>query len=186
MPGEYPGRVGQCEDLRANPRQKQLRITARQIGPPHSSPKDHVTAEKYSGFLMEKAQATRAVSWHFKDPKRQTTKLNRVTRPDDDRIGHRLDLESKSPSPEEFPVGDHRDRVFMTDDPATVPRANRLRVGNVIEMPMREQQRVDRRICEVRIRPLRGVNEEISVRSRDQKCVCVERAARKFFEPNAV
>jgi hypothetical protein len=45
---------------------------------------------------------------------------------------------------------------------------------------------MNRRIGKMRVASRRRINEEISPGGRDQKCVGVQGATGKFFEPNAV
>ncbi len=182
--GEHPRLGGEGKDFRSNAREELVLIPARQVPSSGAASKKHVSAEEDSVLRQVQADAAWTVAGHIEDAERNPAKLHRARFLDEKSRLDRLDLEFKSPPPEEAPVRHHRGRVGMAADRAAVPGLNCRSIRDVIEMSMRQDKDIDALAGESLIGSLRCVDEDVPGGSVDQVAIGVECPARKLFELN--
>ncbi len=93
-----------------------------------------------------------------------------------------LDFQCETKAPESIRARDQGQGVRMNRAVRPVPSQNFRAVQHMVEMPVGQEEKVYLLLGKVRVGPVRGVNEQISLRQAQEKAVCLEDAARKRIE----
>lgn len=176
--------IGEWQNLPSDSGDESLEISAWKIPPTDAAAKENVSAEKKPVFGKMKTQAARAMTGHFEHIEAKARDLEVRLLGQYFAAGQGLDLEFESPVPEKLPIRYHGQRVGMHVDGAGVPAMDRRRVGDMIEVTVRQQERGNWPFGEVAVGTLWSVDQDVSGLAGEEKTIRVEHAAGKFFEPN--
>ena len=141
--GEHGHVVGQRQHFLADAAQQQFVVAAGQIGPANRPREKHVAREKLRPVRVVKTHAARAMPRHEQNLERQSRELRPLRLADQFPALDRLEIDAQPVPPVGHPVLQERDAVGMIIDRAAVRADERRGVVDVVDVRVREQQRVE-------------------------------------------
>ena len=119
---------------------------------------------------------------HMEDPHRDAGDLAQITFLQQAVAPERLDFQLKPVPAKKRGVGHHRSGVGMVGHMASVPPLDFCGIRHMIEVPVREQKRVNFLPGEIFVRPLGSVKQEVAPGCFKEKRVGIQRPAGERFE----
>ena len=124
----------------------------RQIPATDTACEQDIAADQQRVFPGKKAQASRAVTWHFQNLHLKAEKIARGRRFNQEIWLNRIDLQFEPKAPEEISIRNHRRGFRVTPDPAIKAPFYLGDIRDVVEMAVREQEQL--RHCALRDQPV--------------------------------
>lgn len=183
MTGKNQGLVRKGEQFGPDAAEKQLPVAARKIPASHAPGEENIAADKGFRSGMVEADAPRTMPRHVKNTERLASKRHAVAFVQQDVRAEWFDVESESEAPEKCRIRCHRLRVRMIGHLTPVAALDLRRIGGVVVVSVREDEKLDRVSREVFIGPLGCVEEDATLRGFEQKGIRIECPAGEEFEP---
>ena len=163
--------------------EQKIGISTRQIPATDATGKQNVAADEQFVFAREEAKAAGTMTWHFEHIHFQAEKFPRSRLLNQKIRLHRLELQFKTEATKKFRIGNHRRSLGMTTDLTIKAALNFRHIGDVIEVPMREEQKFYIEIA--RFQPIAGaigrVKQHPALRGLDVIAIGLENAATEGF-----
>lgn len=183
MAGKNGHVIVQAKYLAPDPLKKERPIPARKVPPPDASLKEDVAPDQDAVVREIKTDAARAVTRNVEDPHDRTPDLAGPALVEQAVGLERLDVNLKAVTPEKAGVSDHRRGLRMIGNFAAMAALDFGRIGHVVKMPVRQEEPVNLIPGKPLVSTLRSVEKQVSPGGFEEKCVGVERAPGKRFEP---
>jgi hypothetical protein len=181
MSGEDVGPVIERKQFTTDPIEQNFPVAAREIPSADALAKEDVPSNEGVFFGEKEAQAAGTMTGNMEDFHRHAEEVLSSFR--DQKIGREgLDLELKSPFSKKISVFGHGRGLGVEGGFAVVATNDGRRVCDVVEVPVREQEKVDGGVGERGICPLGGVKKDVSASGFVVKTIGIEDAAGKEFE----
>lgn len=182
MSGKHDNIITQRKQLFPDSRHQQIMIASGEIPSPDPAIKKHISAHENTLIGKVKAQAPGAMSWDMKDfhPRSQEVLCALF-----DQISSfdRLYLQGKAPVAEEIAIRHHRSGQGMIGQRAAMTLHNRRRIRHVVEMPMRQQEKIDFMPRKGGISTLGRIKKDIPLWRGIEETVRIQGSPGKGFEP---
>ena len=122
--------------------EQKIGISTRQIPATDPTGKQNVAADEQFVFAREEAKAAGTMTWHFEHIHFQAEKFSPWRLLNQKIRLHWLEFQFKTEAPKKFGIGNHRRSLRVTTDLAIEAPLNFCRIRDVIEVPMREKQKL--------------------------------------------
>ena len=184
MPRINNGLRRKRKDFLANSLEEQRAISSRQIPAPYPLVEEDIPADELAGFWKVKTETPRTMPRNVKGGKIQSRDVVYAALLQQAVGLNRLHIDIKAMPLKKISISHHWDSVGMKCDFASMAALDQRGIRDMIKVAVGEQKPIDLIIRKVRIRALRSVEEDISLRRLNQKGVSEKRSACKFFELN--
>ena len=163
--------------------EQKIGISAGQIPATDAAGEEHVAADEQFVFAREEAKAAGTVPRHFKHFHFQAEKFSPWRLLNQKIRLHRLELQFKTEAAKKLGIGNHRRSLRVTTDLAIEVSLDFCHIRDVIEVPMREKQKLY--IDMARFEPIAGaigrVEQNPALRSLNKIAIGFENAAAERF-----
>ena len=140
--GKYRDVVAERKQFFPDPLQQQIDIATGKVSSSDASGEKNIAADEQLLLARKKAKAAGAMSWNFENLHFQAEKFSRRRLFDEKVRFDRLDFQLKSEAAKKFRIGNHPRGCWMAADLAMEAAFDFSHIGNVIEMAMRQQQKL--------------------------------------------
>src|SRR6266498_1108671 len=134
--------VAERKQFFSDPLQQQIDIATWQVASPDAAGEKNIAADEQLVLARKKAKAAGAMSWNFEHLHFQAEKFSRRRLFDEEVRFDRLNFQLKSQAAKKIRIGNHLRGFWMAADLAMKAAFDFSHVGNVIEMAMRQQQKL--------------------------------------------
>lgn len=183
MPGKDGDVIVEPKNLFSDPLKKQGPIPARKVPAPDAPLKKHVAANQRAGIGKIEADAARAMPRNIEDLHLGPPDLAALALVEQPVGLEWLDVDLEPVPPKKTGVGDHRGGLRVVGNFAAMAALDFGGVGDVVEMPVRQQEPVDLLPRKPLVGTLGSVKKQVSSGRFEEKGVRVERSPGKRFEP---
>ena len=140
--GKHCHIVAERKQFFPDPLQQQIDIATGQVASSDAAGEKNIAADEQLVLPRKKAKAAGAMSWNFEHLHFQAEKFSRRRLFDKEVRFDRLDFQLKSEAAKKFRIGNHPRGSWMAADLAMKAAFDFSHIGNVIEMAMRQQQKL--------------------------------------------